>query len=163
MAVCSSNIIRFTSIHKITEQNATRYIMPTIFILLLFSQKNTKHKKKVKKKTCLFTTFYLATQTNSHSFFFLLINYAVKKKLQCRERRKGENEGFSFPSSLNIHNISLLWCFLPLFVPVWCNDFPFREAVSNQEIVESTSTGGRRCLNSSQTGVMCLPHAAYDI
>lgn len=76
---------------------------------IVFTKKSTKHKKKV-KKTYLSDTFYLATQTNSHSFF-LLINYAVKKKLQCRERREGENEGFSFSSSLNIHNILLFDAF----------------------------------------------------
>lgn len=81
--------------------------MSAIFILLLFSEKTTKPKKESKKK-CLSTTFYLAT--NKFTLLFLLINYAVKKKLQCRERRKGENEGFSFPS-LNIHNIFLFDAF----------------------------------------------------
>lgn len=70
MAVCSSNIIRFTSIHKITEQNATRYIMSTIFILLLFSQKNTKQKKKVKKKKNLSFHHFLFGNTNKFTLLF---------------------------------------------------------------------------------------------
>lgn len=99
MAVCSSNIIRFTSIHKITEQNATRYIMSTIFILLLFTQKNTKQKKKVKKKkkTCLFTTFYLATQTNSHSFFFCSLIMQLRKSCNVENGGKVKMKDSVFP------------------------------------------------------------------
>lgn len=37
---------------------------------------------------------FLFSQT--FTLHFVLINYAVKKKLQCRERREGENEEFSF-------------------------------------------------------------------
>lgn len=80
--------------------------MPTIFILLLFYTKEYKTEKESKKT--VFLPLFIWQHKQIHTPFFLLINYAVKKKLQCRERRKGENEGFSFPSSLNIHNISLL-------------------------------------------------------
>lgn len=37
---------------------------------------------------------FLISQT--FTLHFVLINYAVKKKLQCRERKEGENEEFSF-------------------------------------------------------------------
>jgi len=70
--------------------------------------KEYKTKKESKKKKPVFSLLFIWQHKQIHTPFFLLINYAVKKKLQCRERRKGENEGFSFPSSLNIHNISLL-------------------------------------------------------
>lgn len=83
--------------------------MSAIFILLLFSEKTTKPKKESKKK--LSFHHFLFGNTNKFTLLFLLINYAVKKKLQCRERKKGENERFSFPSSLNIHNIFLFDAF----------------------------------------------------
>lgn len=34
--------------------------------------------------------------SQTFTLHFVLINYTVKKKLQCRERREGENEEFSF-------------------------------------------------------------------